>query len=102
MIIALLTASARRAFTIVELMVVIGIITLLIGILLPVLSKVRQHGYTVRCANSLRQFGTAWQSYAAANSSLSVPGRLPRYAGAVSTYDLGEGSEYRPRWYELL
>jgi prepilin-type processing-associated H-X9-DG protein len=31
-----------------------------------------------------------------------VPGRLPRYNGPTSTYDLGEGEEYRPRWYELL
>lgn len=92
----------KPAFTLVELLVVIGIITLLIGIMLPVLSRVRQHGNTVRCANSLRQFGTAWQAYAASNSSLSVPGRLPRYAGPASTYDLGEGEEYRPRWYELL
>jgi prepilin-type processing-associated H-X9-DG protein/prepilin-type N-terminal cleavage/methylation domain-containing protein len=92
----------RRAFTIVELLVVIGIIALLMGILLPVLAGARKQAATVRCANTLRQFGTAWQMYASAHSSLSVPGRLPRYNGANSTYDLGEGEEYRPRWYELI
>ncbi len=86
----------------IELLVVIGIIAVLMGILLPVLSRVRQQAYTVRCASTLRQFGTAWQMYASANGSLSVPARLPRYAGFNSTYDLGEGEEYRPRWYELL
>ena len=94
--------GGHPAFTLVELLVVIGIIGLLIGITLPVMSKVRQSGHAARCANSLRQFGTAWQMYAAAHRSLSVPGRLPRYNGPASTYDLGEGEEYRPRWYELL
>ena len=91
----------RRAFTIVELLVVIGIIAILMGILLPTLSKARQQAATVRCGNNLRQFGTAWQMYAAANRSLSVPGRLPTYLGD-STYDLGEDTQYRPRWYELI
>jgi len=92
----------RRAFTLVEMLVVIGIISVLIGILLPVLARVRQHANTVKCASTLRQFATAWQMYAAANKSLSVPGRLPSYKGPASIYDLGEGEEYRPRWYELL
>jgi prepilin-type processing-associated H-X9-DG protein/prepilin-type N-terminal cleavage/methylation domain-containing protein len=94
--------ARRAAFTLIELMVVIGIISVLIGILLPVLSKARQSAYTARCANNLRQFGTAWQMYAAANGSLAVPGRLPRYNGANSVFDLGDGQEYRPRWYEML
>ena len=92
----------RRAFTIVELLVVIGIIGVLMGILLPTLSRVRQRAYTLRCANTLRQFGIAWQMYASAQAGRVVPGRLPRYNGVASTYDLGEGDEYRPRWYELL
>jgi prepilin-type processing-associated H-X9-DG protein len=104
---AVAAARARRfgrltAFTMVELLVVIGIIAVLMGILLPVLSRVRQQANTVRCASNLRQFGTAWQMYASAHGGRSVPGRLARYNGADSTYDLGEGLEYRPRWYELL
>jgi prepilin-type processing-associated H-X9-DG protein len=83
-------------------MVVIGIISVLMGILLPVLSKARQHAYTIRCASNLRQFGQAWQMYASAHAGRIVPGRLPRYNGPSSTFDLGDGDEYRPRWYELL
>jgi prepilin-type processing-associated H-X9-DG protein/prepilin-type N-terminal cleavage/methylation domain-containing protein len=92
----------QPAFTLIEVLVVIGIISILIGILLPVVGKARQSAVTARCANHLRQFASAWQMYAAANGSLSAPGRLPRYDGPASTYDLGEGEEYRPRWYELL
>jgi prepilin-type processing-associated H-X9-DG protein len=40
--------------------------------------------------------------YASAHQSRIVPGRLPRYNGIASTFYLGEGEEYRPRWYELL
>ena len=92
----------RRAFTMVEILVVIGIIAVLMGILLPTLSRVRQQANTVRCASTLRELGTAWQMYASASGGMVVPGRLPRYDGPNSTYDLGDGEEYRPRWYELL
>ena len=92
----------RRAFTLVEVLVVIGIIGVLMGFLFPALSKVRQQADTARCANNLRQFATAWYMYAGSNGGISCPGRLPTYAGPNSTYGMADGDEYRPRWYELL
>jgi prepilin-type processing-associated H-X9-DG protein len=53
----------RTAFSLVELLVVIGIIVLLIGILFPVISRVREQSKRTQCASNLRQIGVALHRY---------------------------------------
>jgi prepilin-type N-terminal cleavage/methylation domain-containing protein/prepilin-type processing-associated H-X9-DG protein len=66
----------KRAFTLVELLVVIGIIALLIAVLLPALAGARRAAMTVKCLSNLRQCGQALQLYAANNRGYVIPVRV--------------------------
>ena len=64
----------RPAFTVIELLVVMSILSLLISILLPGLSRAREQARAVTCGSNLRQIGLANLSYANDNDHYYCPG----------------------------
>ena len=82
---------ARRrnsGFSLVELLVAIGIIAVMIGILLPALSRVRDQAQTVQCQSNLRQLHEAFVLYSSVNRNYCMPaeGSNVNTGGSASNY----------------
>ncbi|AHF91759.1 N-terminal cleavage protein [Opitutaceae bacterium TAV5] len=65
--------TARRAFTLVELLTVIAIIGVLAAIILPVAGKVRKTARAAHCLSNMRQLGGAFSLYASDNRNGLLP-----------------------------
>ena len=64
------TRGTRRAFTLMELLVVVAVISILVAMLLPAVALVRSQAKATVCASNLRQIGLAFSAYANDNEGL--------------------------------
>ncbi len=81
----------RSAFTLVELLVVIGIIALLIGILLPALGRAREASFKIKCAANLHAIGQGFANYVA-----NYHGALPASNFYQNLHIAPDGSSQTP------
>ena len=74
----------RLAFTLIELLVVIAIIGILAGLLMPVLSRAKEHGRSAACLSNLHQLGVALQVYIGENND-RLPFMEDRSTNSITT-----------------
>ena len=82
------SGKANRAFTLIEMLVVIAIIAILAALLMPALQKSQEMAKSVRCLNSLKQLGSANASYVFEYNGWCIPS----YYGAGYAYNWLHGS----------
>lgn len=71
----------KRGFTLIEMLVVIGIIAILIALLMPAIGKARQRAYAAGCASNLRQISGALNLYLADHEGVYPPHRADDITG---------------------
>src|ERR1051326_9536670 len=92
------TKPHKRGFSLVELMVVIGIVTILLALLLPVITRVQERSRQLKCAAHLQQLGIGLQNYATNNH-----GWYPGWSAYHAYHDPdAPGSDPGLGWMEVM
>jgi prepilin-type N-terminal cleavage/methylation domain-containing protein len=86
--------NSPRGFTLVELLVVIGIIALLVGVLLPTLGRAREGAKRTQCLSNLRQMAVMLNMYANQYKGDVPLGYQANGNGAAPTMNAAEGNAY--------
>jgi prepilin-type N-terminal cleavage/methylation domain-containing protein len=94
--------APRPAFSLVELLVVIGIIGVLLALLMPALARARQQANSVKCQSNLRQIGLALQIYSENYKGWLYPVGAPGPGGVPRTLGLEPGLPKEQRWPSLV
>lgn len=98
--------QSARGFTLMELLVVVGLVLVLAALVFPIVGKSRDTAQAVKCAANLKQIGVGLQNYIAENDGRLVPGSmlpsgwywyhaLDEYMGGTDT---NWSSPTRPKW----